>query len=247
MTRTVVITGVCGGLGRATADRFRTAGWRVVGVDCVDPAPDQELDRFEFADLASAGDVARLWERLGDLDELHALVNNAALQFNKPIVDTSDDEWQQVIDTNVRSAFQSIRDSHPLLARARGAIVNVSSVHAIATSINVAAYAISKTAMVALTRAAALELAPEGIRCNAVLPGAVDTQMLRAGLDRRPHPDGVEGTLRDIASRTPLGFVARPDQIAPSILHLADSDLSPYTTGQTLVIDGGATARLGTE
>ena len=107
MTRSAVVTGVCGGLGRATADCFRTAGWHVVGVDCVDPAPDQELDRFESADLASAGDVSRLWQRLGDLGELHALVNNAAIQVNKAIVDTSDDDWQRVIDTNVRSAFQS--------------------------------------------------------------------------------------------------------------------------------------------
>lgn len=247
MTRTVVITGVCGGIGRATAERFRTAGWHVVGVDCVDPSSDQRLERFESADLASAGDVTRLWMRLGDLDELHALVNNAAVQLNLPIVDTTDHDWQRVIDTNLRGAFQSIREAHPMLARARGAVVNVSSVHAIATSIRAAAYAISKTAMVALTRATALEFASEGVRCNAVLLGAVDTPMLRDGLDRRPHPDGSEGNLREIASRTPLGFVADPDQIAPSIVHLADSDLSPYTTGQTLVIDGGATARLGTE
>jgi NAD(P)-dependent dehydrogenase (short-subunit alcohol dehydrogenase family) len=245
--RTAVVTGVSGGIGRAVADRFAIEGWRVVGVDLVDPAPDQQLDRFEPADLASDGGVADLWARLGDIAEVHALVNNAAVQLDKPIVETTDDEWSQVIDTNLRSAFQAIREARPVLAAARGAIVNISSVHAVATSVNVAAYATSKAALVALTRAAALELAPDGIRCNAVLPGAVDTPMLRAGLDRRPHVDGAAGNLRSIAERTPLGFVARPDQIAPSVVHLADSDASPYITGQTLIVDGGATARLSTE
>ena len=112
---------------------------------------------------------------------------------------------------------------------------------------NVAVYAISKGALVALTRSAAIELAAAGIRCNAVLPGAVDTPMLRAGLDRRYHPDGPEGNLRELASRTPLGFVATPAQIAPSVVHLADGEQTPYITGQTLVIDGGATIKLGTE
>jgi NAD(P)-dependent dehydrogenase (short-subunit alcohol dehydrogenase family) len=151
------------------------------------------------------------------------------------------------MNTNLRSAFQCIREAHGRLAAARGAVVNISSVHALATSVNVAAYAISKGALAALTRSAAIELAESGVRCNAVLPGAVDTAMLRAGLDRRPHPDGPDGNLHDLARRTPLGFVATAEQIAPSVVHLADGRLSPYTTGQLLVVDGGATVKLGTE
>jgi glucose 1-dehydrogenase len=247
VTRTVVITGVSSGIGRATAERFRADGWYVTGVGRVEPPADASLDRFERADLAVAEDVVGLWDRLSDLGELDALVNNAALQVNKSIAATSDEEWQAVIDTNLRSAFQSVREAHRLLAAARGAVVNVSSIHAVATSVNVAAYSISKAALVGLTRVAALELAPLGVRCNAVLPGAVDTPMLRDGLDRRPHPDGPEGNLREIEARTPLGFVAHPEQIAPSIVHLADSELSPYTTGQTLVIDGGVAAHLSSE
>lgn len=247
MSRRVLVTGVCGGIGRAIAACFDDAGWEVIGVDRRDPDPDVRITRFERADVGTDGEVAALFGRLSDLDSLDALVNNAAVQVNKPIVQTSDDDWRHVIDTNVRSAFQCIREAHPLLAASRGAVVNVSSVHAVATSVNVAVYAISKGALVALTRSAAIELAEVGIRCNAVLPGAVDTPMLRAGLDRRFHPDGAEGNLRELASRTPLGFVATPEQIAPSVLHLADNDRSPYTTGQMLVVDGGATIRLGTE
>ena len=247
MTKTVVITGACGGIGRGATHAFRAAGWYVIGVDRT-PAPgDLDVDRFVRADLAADGGVVGIRDELQDLTSLDALVNNAALQVNQPIVNTTDDEWTSVMNTNVRAAFQMIREFHPLLSAVRGAVVNVSSVHAVATSMNVAVYAISKGALVALTRSAALELAAEGIRCNAVLPGAVMTPMLEAGLARRPHPDGPEGNLRALIDRTPLGFVATPEQVAPTIVHLADTELSPYTTGQMMVVDGGATIRLGTE
>jgi NAD(P)-dependent dehydrogenase (short-subunit alcohol dehydrogenase family) len=244
--RTVVVTGACGGIGRATVAAFREGGWQTIGVDRAD-RKDLEMDDFIRADIAADDGVQHVFDRLRGLDRLDALVNNAALQVNHSLVETSDEDWTAVMNTNVRAAFQLIRALKPLLAASRGAIVNVSSVHAIATSPNVAAYAISKGALVALTRTAALELAADGIRCNAVLPGAVLTPMLEEGLDRRPHPDGAAGNLQALADRTPLGFVAMPDQISPTIVHLADSAASPYTTGQALVVDGGATIRLGTE
>ncbi len=227
---------------------FSQRGWTVIGVDRSDPTEDVTVDRFERVDVSQSEEVADLFARLNsELSGLSALVNNAAMQVNKPIVETSDLDWEQIINTNVRSAFQCIRDAHPLLKAARGAVVNVASVHAIATSMNVAVYAISKGALVALTRSAALELAADGVRCNAVLPGAIDTKMLRDGLDRRPNPEGAEGNLRILAQRTPLGFVASAPDIAPSIIHLADNEQSKYTTGQMLVVDGGATIRLSTE
>ncbi len=246
--RQVLITGVCGGIGRATAKAFSANGWSVIGADRSEPDDDVAVDRFELVDVSQSEQVHSLFDRLRtDIDGLHALVNNAATQVNKPIVETSDEDWELIINTNVRSAFQCIREAHSLLKPVRGAVVNVASVHAIATSMNVAVYAISKGALVALTRSAALELADDGIRCNAVLPGAIDTKMLREGLDRRPNPDGAEGNLRILAQRTPLGFVASAADIAPSIIHLADNDQSKYTTGQMLVLDGGATIRLSTE
>ena len=253
-TKVVVITGACGGIGRGAATAFRRAGWHVIGIDQSDRDAGVEVDEFIQADLASDKGVATIDKgvatirrQLNHVDRLDALVNNAALQVNQPLAQTTDEEWTAVMNTNVRAAFQMIREFHPALSVARGAVVNISSVHAIATSTNVAVYAISKGALVALTRNAALELAAEEIRCNAVLPGAVMTPMLDAGLSRRPHPDGPTGNLDALIERTPLGFVATPEQIAPTIVHLADTDLSPYTTGQMLVVDGGATIRLGTE
>jgi NAD(P)-dependent dehydrogenase (short-subunit alcohol dehydrogenase family) len=142
-----------------------------------------------------------------------------------------------------------IKLAHPLLkAAGGGAIVNVSSVHAIATSANIAAYAASKGGLLALTRAVAIEFARDNIRCNAILPGAVDTPMLRAGLSR----DHVQGStilerLDNLASKTVNGRVGRPEEIAQAIYFLADDEQSSFMTGQALIIDGGATARLSTE
>ena len=243
----VLITGACGGIGRGAIAAFRTAGWHIIGIDQAPATADLDVDEFVRADLAAEGGVVQIREQLAHVTTLDALVNNAALQVNQPLVQTTDDEWAAVMNINVRAAFQMIREFHSALAAVRGAIVNVSSVHAVATSINVAVYAISKGALVALTRSAALELAEEGIRCNAVLPGAVLTPMLKDGLSRRPHTDGPDGNLNELVRRTPLGFVATPAQIAPTIVHLADTELSPYTTGQMMVVDGGATIRLGTE
>lgn len=246
--RLALITGVLGGVGQATAEAFKRAGWSVAGVDIAEPLEDQPIDRYERVDISDPDQIAQLFAGIGErYGRLDALVNNAAIQIDKPILATTDAEWDLVINTNLRSAFQCTRAAHPLLTTAKGAIVNVSSVHAVATSINVAAYAISKAALAGLTRTTAVEFAADGVRCNAVLPGAVDTAMLRAGLSRRPHPDGVEGNMANLAERTPLGFVALPNQIAPTILHLADNEESAYTTGQLIVVDGGASISLSTE
>ncbi len=245
--RTVLVTGCDGGIGRALVAGFAAEGWSVLGTDRHDHAAVEGLDRYEVADLATGGGVAGLLEALGPIDRLDALVNNAALQVNRPLVDTDDEVWSEVFRVNLDAAFRLIRWSAPRLAATRGAIVNIGSVHAVATSPNVAAYAVSKGALVALTRTAALELAPTGVRCNAVLPGAVVTPMLLDGLVRRSDPEGASRGLGELAARTPLGRVAEPDEIVPTVLHLADGTRSGYLTGQSIVVDGGASLRLSTE
>jgi NAD(P)-dependent dehydrogenase (short-subunit alcohol dehydrogenase family) len=184
----------------------------------------------------------------GQVNRLDALVNNAAIQVCKPLVDMTVEEWDDVMASNLRSIFLAVRAAYPLLRTAKGAVVNVSSVHAVATSENIAAYAASKGGALALTRAVALEFARDGVRVNAVLPGAVDTPMLRSGLSRgRAEGSSVEERVRDLGRRTALGRVAEPEEIARAILFLADSQQSSFMTGQALVVDGGATARLSTE
>jgi glucose 1-dehydrogenase len=151
--------------------------------------------------------------------------------------------------SNLRSVFLSTKLAYPLFKQANGgAIVNVSSVHAVQTSANIAAYAASKGGLLALTRAMAIEFAPDNIRVNAVLPGAVDTPMLRAGLGRGHAGDGdIQTRLDNLARRTVNGRVGRPEEIAQVIYFLSDSEQSSFITGQAMIVDGGATARLSTE
>lgn len=151
--------------------------------------------------------------------------------------------------SNLRSVFLGTKLAYPLLKEAGGgAIVNVSSVHAIATSANIAAYAASKGGLLALTRAIAIEFAQDNIRANAILPGAVDTPMLRAGLGRG-HVEGDDILVRldNLARKTVSGKVGKPEEIAHAIYFLADDTQSSFMTGQALIVDGGATARLSTE
>jgi NAD(P)-dependent dehydrogenase (short-subunit alcohol dehydrogenase family) len=180
-------------------------------------------------------------------DRLDALVNNAANNLGRRLVETSVEDWDAIMGVNVRAAQQAMRCLFPLLKGTSGAVVNVSSVHAVATSNDVSAYAASKGALCALTRAAAVELAESSVRVNAVLPGAVDTPMLRTGLRRLRNGVPEDDAYAALALKTPLGRVAAPSEIAEVILFLADNERSSFVTGQMLVADGGATAKLSTE
>jgi len=249
--KTVLITGTAGGIGRATASLFAEKGWRVIGVDRKPfggTFPANGL--FIQSDIANPDALEAIFSQARDFaDHLHALVNNAALQIAKPVLDTSVEEWDAVMASNLRSVFLSTKLAHPLLkAAGSSAIVNVSSVHAVQTSANIAAYAASKGGLLALTRALAIEFAPDNIRVNAILPGAVDTPMLRAGLDRG-HVDGddIHARLDNLARKTVNGRVGRPEEIAHAIYFLADETQSSFMTGQAMIVDGGATARLSTE
>lgn len=247
---TVCITGVAGGIGSATARVFSTAGWYVYGVDRRDTPDLPGVDCFICADIANEGDSQRIFETItrghGKLD---ALINNAAVQVAKPLVQTTPEEWDMVMNANLRAVYLAIQRSYELLkAAGHAAVVNISSVHAVQTSSNIAAYAASKGALLALTRALSIELAPDNIRVNAILPGAVDTHMLRAGLGRG-HLGGanIEEQLNALGAKHVMGRVGQPEEIAQAILFMADNERASFVTGQALVVDGGATARLSTE
>ncbi len=249
--RVMLITGAAGGVGRATVAYFAQAGWRVVGVDRADFGegfPENGL--FIRADISNPQDIETIYQQASAfVGVLDAVVNNAALQITRPLVETSVEEWDLVMASNLRSVFLGAKLAYPLLVAAGGgAIVNVSSVHAVATSTNIAAYAASKGGLLALTRAMAIEFAPQNIRVNAILPGAVDTPMLRAGLNRG-HVGGesVNDRLENLARKTVNGRVGQPEEIASAIYFLTDGRQSSFMTGQALIVDGGATARLSTE
>jgi glucose 1-dehydrogenase len=246
-----MITGAAGGIGRATVALFTEKGWRVIGVDRSlfgDDFPANGL--FIQTEISHPESMEAIFRQVQEFTPtLDALVNNAAVQVAKPLLETTVEEWDMVIANNLRPAFLFAKLAHPLFkAAGAGAIINVSSVHAVQTSENIAAYAASKGGLLALTRAIAIEFAKDNIRVNAILPGAVDTPMLRAGLNRG-HVSGTDiyARLDNLARKTVNGRVGQPAEIAHAIYFLADDTQSSFMTGQAMIVDGGATARLSTE
>ena len=248
--RTVLITGANGGIGRAAVLAFAQADWTVIGVD-------RDALTFNFpesgwfiqTDISIPENITKLFQQVGDRHfGLNALVNNAAIQIAKPLIETSLEEWDKLMDINLRAVFFSVKQAYSLIRPVEGAIVNVSSVPALATSADIASYAASKGALLALTRAMAIEFADDNVRVNAVLPGAVDTPMLEAGLSRGHVSDGsMESRKAELASKTVIGRVGTPEEIAKAIFFLADNEQSSFMTGHPLVVDGGATIRVSTE
>jgi NAD(P)-dependent dehydrogenase (short-subunit alcohol dehydrogenase family) len=230
----VVVTGAAGGIGVATCDLLQGYGWDVIPIDrlAIDRPHALQLD------IADADAVTNALSRLPRVD---ALVNNAAIQIYKSLLDTTVEEWDAIAAVNIRGAFVCLKAVHRQLAEARGSVVNVGSVHANATSHSIAAYAATKGGLSAFTRAAAIEMAPLGVRVNVVLPGAVDTPALREGFSRQADAELV------LVDRTPLRRIGSPRDVAQAIAFLIDRDRSDFITGQDVVVDGGALARLSTE
>jgi glucose 1-dehydrogenase len=250
-SRVLLITGAAGGIGRATVKLFAESGWRVIGVDRNEFGADfPENGLFICSDISLGENLQYIYAQAQNFTHtLDAVVNNAALQISKPLLETTVEEWDAVMASNLRSVFLGAKLAYPLLkAGGGGAIVNMSSVHAVATSMNISAYAASKGGLLALTRAMAIEFAKDNIRVNAILPGAIDTPMLRAGMSRGQHSgDSIVDRLENLARKTVNGRVGQPEEIAHAVYFLADSTQSSFMTGQALVVDGGATARLSTE
>lgn len=243
--RKVVITGASGGIGTALVDEFRAHGWRVIGVDVSPPSTEAQIDAWVEGDLTDVSTRTAIRDAVED--SLDALVNNAALQINSSFREMTETELSRSFEVNLFACVLLTQELAGALASRQGAIVNVGTVHSVATSANVFPYSISKAALSGFTRSVAIEMAAEQVRCNSVLLGAVDTPMLRAGLSRRDHPDGEDGNRRQLIERTPLQKIGTPHEIAPAVRFFADSNLSSYVTGQCLLVDGGVSVKLASE
>lgn len=244
--RLALITGANGGIGRATVDLFHQNGWRVLAVDITDINEEPPEDvLFYRTDIAKPELIKQLANDVQEISagELDALVNNAAIQTAKPLIETSPEDWDAVMDVNLRAPFLLTKAVYPLLKQARGAVVNVSSVHAHKTSPDMGSYATSKGGLLGLTQSMALEFASDGVRVNAVLPGATQTEMLmksmtREGLEGR----GAEERMSVLGEKMPLKRILHPDEIAHVIYFLSDEKQASSITGIQLIADGGALA-----
>jgi NAD(P)-dependent dehydrogenase (short-subunit alcohol dehydrogenase family) len=238
--RVAIVTGGARGIGAAIAAELRCDGLTVVTVDLL-PAPEQspggDLTHL-VADVSHAPSVARVVEavaqRFGRLD---VLVNNAGVIDVHAVHDTPEEVWDRVMAVNLKSVFLMSRSVIPHF-RAGGNIVNISSVHAVATVPRAAAYAASKGAVLALSRQMALDYYDRQIRVNAVVVGGVDTEM-SAAHGAAMARDGV----RVAESPGAIGRTAHPSEIAHAVRFLVSSDAS-FITGTSFVVDGGMLARL---
>ncbi|WP_432137411.1 MULTISPECIES: SDR family NAD(P)-dependent oxidoreductase [unclassified Streptomyces] len=243
--RVVIVTGAARGQGEQEARLFRAEGADVVVADVLDEQGQAlakelgalyvHLDVGEEADWDAA--VSAALEAYGRLD---GLVNNAGILRFNALVDTPLDEFMRVVRVNQIGCFLGVKAVAPRMPEGGGTIVNTASYTGLTGMAAVGAYAATKHAVLGLTRVAALELAPRGIRVNAVCPGAIDTAMSNPSrLDPDADPEETARALDTLyRGLVPLGRIGRPEEVARLALFLSCAD-SSYITGQPFVIDGG--------
>jgi len=243
--KVAIVTGASSGIGRASALEFSRNGTDVVAVGRIEADLNTLRDESrEFpgsigphlADVTELSQVDRLIsETVDHFGQIDVLVNAAGILKPGNIENTTLDEWDKMMDINVRSVFYLMQMCVPHLENAKGNIVNVSSVTGLRSFPNVLAYCVSKAAVDQLTRCSALELAPKGIRVNAVNPGVVVTNIHKRG---GMSDDDYEKFLLNSKNTHPLGRPGEPAEVAALIYFLA-SDKAEWVTGATYSIDGG--------
>ena len=244
--KVAVVTGGASGIGRATVELFLREGARVLAVDrdvgALDKLRGEASDRSERLRLfecdvsdetlckKAIADTVAAWQRVD------VLVACAGFSPGLKLLDTSFDDWEKTFQINARGSFLWAREClREMTARKSGSIIMVASQRARAGGRASCAYVSSKGAILSLTMSIALDYADQGIRCNAILPGAIQTPMSYLAFERHPNPD--EAMRRSLA-RHPMGRHGKPDEVAHAALYLA-SDASSFVTGVELPIDGG--------
>jgi NAD(P)-dependent dehydrogenase (short-subunit alcohol dehydrogenase family) len=247
--KVAVVTGGAAGIGRATAQLFAREGASVVVADLNEEAGRDlvlqiAMERgrvsFERADVTSPADCRRLVERtVAEFGRIDILFNNAGIIRRAAITELSEDDWDRVMDVNVKSIYLLSREVIPIMAKSGGgSIINMASGWGISAGPKAAVYCASKGAVVLLTKAMAIDHGRQNIRVNCICPGDTDTAMLRN--EAQQLGEATDKFLAGAALR-PLGRMGKPDEIAQAALYLA-SESSSFVTGTALVVDGGGLA-----
>jgi NAD(P)-dependent dehydrogenase (short-subunit alcohol dehydrogenase family) len=240
--QTAIVTGAASGIGLATAVRLAADGANLILADRNTDGLTAAQQRIQaggsqavFCSPCDVSDEVQVRQTvdtaIGRFGRLDIVVNNAGLMVFKPITELTAQDWHQVMDVDLMGAFFFIKHAFRVMQHG-GSIINVSSIHAVETEPLIAPYAAAKTALLSLTRSAALEGKPKGIRVNAVLPGAIDTPMLWS------NPNVKSG-----AEKIATNDVGKPEDVAAAIAFLASSD-SAFVQGAALRVDGGRLDRL---
>ena len=241
----VLVTGGSRGIGRATVEAFREAGARVaVNGRTAESTAEGIVAMGDDGLIAAPGDIgtvagceAAVGAALDAFGGLDVLVNSAGVAKARSVETCDEAFWDEVIDINLKGTFFCIRAAAAALRESRGSIVNVASTSGLTGDANLSTYCASKGGVVLLTKALSAEFAPE-VRINCVCPGWVDTDMAKVYINRSDDPAAARA---EIDAESPMGRIARPDEIAAAILYLA-SKAAGIVTGVVLPIDGGSMA-----
>ena len=247
--KSAIVTGAASGIGRATALLFAREGASVLLAD-LDQSGGTEVQReissvggsahYQSADVTRAADCQHIVQRAMELfGAVNILFNNAGIIRRASVVDLSEEDWDRVMEVNVKSIFLMSRYAIPVMARGGGgSIINTASGWGLSGGPKAAVYCASKGAVVLLTKAMALDHGVQNIRVNCICPGDTDTSMLR---DEARQLGEITNRFLADAARRPLGRLGKPEEIAQAALYLA-GDASSFVTGTALVVDGGGLA-----
>jgi NAD(P)-dependent dehydrogenase (short-subunit alcohol dehydrogenase family) len=241
--KNAIVTGVGSGLGHAIAQELAAEGARLLGCDVNDEAGEETMvgiGDYRHADVSREADVEELVATaLEEFGRLDVMVNNAAVQIEHELVDTTEEELDRVLAVNLKGVFFGCK--HAVLAMrgsGGGVIVNVASILALVGDGILAAYCAAKGGVLGITRATAVQYGRDGIRCNAICPGDIDTPLVQSYFDAAPDPAALRA---QVEAEYPLGRIAQPQEIARAVVFLASND-SGFMSGQPLVVDGGLLA-----
>jgi len=240
-TKVALITGGARGIGRAIVERYLKEGMSVITCgrnnrpDDLDAAVD-----WYTADVANSEAVEGLRDAIiSKRGALHVLVNNAGIQIEKTVVDSTDDDWDLLMGINAKGVFNCCRTFIPLMVQSEGgSIINIGSISGRAADPEMALYNASKSFVHGLTRSIAVDHGKQGIRCNAICPGWIMTGMADAAFELADDPEAAQ---KDALARHYIGRFGQPSDIA-NMAHWLASDDASYITGQMFTVDGGLTA-----